>query len=381
VQICSAAPLRGAVGTGRDGPMPHHFDPPPYPLGPGAREIASPARREGGWRPVIRPGRDSDGDGFIAVIATCWREYPSIVPLVDRELAELRTLATYYAGKGGALWAAEADGRVVGMIGVAPRSEAAWEILRFYVLQPYRGSDLAPRLLATAEAHARAAGATRIVLWSDTRFDRAHRFYEKHSYIRHGPIGVLHDDISNSLEFGYAKPVSGIEVLDAAAAASAERRLAEILCACVDAGASVSYLPPLTSNVARAFWKRAGTDVAAGTRILLAAWDDAVLVGTVMLEFASSPNQPHRAEVQKLLVHPDARRRGLARALMARAEAEARRAGKTLLTLDTRAGDAAENLYRAMGWHEAGRIPGYALNADRTPCDTIFFWKATVRPE
>ena len=83
------------------------------------------------------------------------------------------------------------------------------------MLQPYRGTDLAPRLLATAEAHARAAGATRLVLWSDTRFDRAHRFYEKHSYIRHGPIGVLHD-LSNSLEFGYAKPVSGIEVLDAA---------------------------------------------------------------------------------------------------------------------------------------------------------------------
>ena len=171
---------------------------------------------------------------------------------------------------------------------------------------------LAPALLATAEAHARAAGATRLVLWSDTRFDRAHRFYEKRSYVRHGPIRVLHD-ISNSLEFGYAKPVAGIEVLDAAAAASAERRLAEILCACVDAGASVSYLPPLAPDVARGFWKRMAADVAAGTRILLAAWDDAS-VGTVMLEFASSPNQPHRAEVQKLLVHPAARRRGMARA-------------------------------------------------------------------
>ena len=105
----------------------------------------------------------------------------------------------------------------------------------------------ATRLLETAEAHARAAGATRLVLWSDTRFDRAHRFYEKRGYVRHGPIRVLHD-ISNSLEFGYAKPVNGIEVLDAAAAASAERRLAEILCACVDAGASVSYLPPLATR-------------------------------------------------------------------------------------------------------------------------------------
>jgi ribosomal protein S18 acetylase RimI-like enzyme len=117
------------------------------------------------------------------------------------------------------------------------------------------------------------------------------------------------------------------------------------------------------------------TEVAAGTRILLAAWDDAVLVGTVMLDFPTAPNQPHRAEVQKLLVHPAARRRGLARALMLRAEQEARRAGRSLLTLDTRADDAAETLYRAMGWQEAGRIPGYALNADLTPCDTIYFWR------
>jgi hypothetical protein len=160
-----------------------------------------------------------------------------------------------------------------------------WEIVRLYMLQPYRGTDLAPLLLGMAEAHARKAGATRFVLWSDTRFDRAHRFYGKHSYVRHGPIRVLHD-LSNSLEFGYAKPVSGIEALDAAAAASAERRLSEILCACVDAGASVSYMPPLAPDVARDFWKRAATDVATGTRILLAGWEDGVLAGTVMLELA-----------------------------------------------------------------------------------------------
>src|SRR6185503_15036027 len=141
---------------------------------------------------------------------------------------------------------------------------------------------------------------------------------------------------------------------------------------------SVSYLPPLAAATARGFWKRASADVAAGTRILLVAWHDAILVGTVMLEFASAPNQPHRAEVQKLLVDPAARRRGVARALMTRLEQEAQRAGKTLLTLDTRAGDAAERLYRALGWHEAGRIPGYALNADHTPCDTIFFWNDAV---
>jgi GNAT superfamily N-acetyltransferase len=296
---------------------------------------------------------------------------------VDGEIPELRALASYYTDKGGALWAAEADGRIAGMVAVLPKDADAWEICRMYTLPSLHGSGLGQRLLHMAEAHARAAGAARLVLWSDTRFDRAHRFYEKHGYLRHGPIRVLHD-ISNSLEFGYAKPVAGTEVLDAAAAATAERRLAEILCACVDAGASVSYLPPLAPEVARAFWKRMAADVAAGTRILLAAWEEATLVGTVMLEFASSPNQPHRAEVQKLLVHPAARRRGVARALMGRLEAEALRAGRTLLTLDTRADDAAETLYRGMGWHPVGRIPGYALNADRTPCDTVIFWKGTA---
>ena len=328
---------------------------------------------------MIRTGRDSDGDGFIGLIGACWSEYPGIVLDVDGEMPELRALASYYSDQGGALWTAEADGRIAGMIATRPSDAGAWEICRLYVLPSLHGSGLGHRMLDTAQAHALGAGATRLILWSDTRFDRAHRFYEKRSYVRHGPIRVLHD-ISNSLEFGYAKPVGGVEVLDAAAAASAERNLAEILCACVNSGASVSYLPPLTADVACGFWKRMAADVAAGTRILLAAWDRAELVGTAMLEFAASPNEPHRAEVQKLLVHPRARRRGIAQALMDRLDTEALRAGKTLLTLDTRAGDAAEGLYRASGWHEAGRIPGYALNADRTLCDTVLFWKSFAAP-
>jgi ribosomal protein S18 acetylase RimI-like enzyme len=345
--------------------VPVHSTPPPLP---------SPADAGEG---DVRRGRDSDADAFIALIAACWSQYPGIVLDVEAEMPELRALASYYGGKGGALWAAEANGRIVGMVATVPHPETTWEICRVYTLPSTHGSGLGERLLRTAEARARQAGATRLVLWSDTRFDRAHRFYAKQGYVRHGPIRVLHD-LSNSLEFGYAKPVAGIELLDAAAAASAERRLAEILCACVDAGASVSYLPPLAPDVARGFWKQASADVAAGTRLLLAAWHDATLVGAVMLEFAASPNQPHRAEVQKLLVHPEARRRGIARALMAHAEREAQRAGKTLLTLDTRAGDAAEMLYRGMGWHEAGRIPGFALNADRVPCETVFFWKSVA---
>jgi len=98
-----------------------------------------------------------------------------------------------------------------------------------------------------------------------------------------------------------------------------------------------------------------------------------VLAGTVTLHTGTPPNAPHRAEVQKLLVHPAARRHGLARALMQRVEREAEHAGRSLLTLDTRAGHAAEHLYRELGWQEGGRIPGYAMNADGTPGDAVFF--------
>jgi GNAT superfamily N-acetyltransferase len=323
---------------------------------------------------LIRTGCDADAADFMTVISTCWGEYPGIVFDVDTELPELHALASYYGGRGGALWAAEADGHVVGMIAVVPHGDGNWEICRLYVLAPWRGTGLAHLLVERAEAHACANEARRLLLWSDTRFDRAHRFYERRGYIRNGPIRVL-NDLSHSLEFGYAKPVEGVEVLDAAAAASAGPALAEVLVACVNDGASVSYLPPLTAGVARGFWRRKASEVATGGRILLAAWTNGMLAGCVTLDLATPPNQPHRADVQKLLVHPAGRRRGLARALMRRLEQEAARSGRTLLTLDTRAGDTAEVLYRSEGWIEAGRIPDYAMNADGTFCETVYFYK------
>jgi GNAT superfamily N-acetyltransferase len=154
----------------------------------------------------IRIGQDADADAFIALIGACWDQYPGLVLDIDTEMPELRALATYYAGKGGALWAAEVDGRIVGMVAARPHDAGAWEICRVYVLPSLHGSGLGQRLLDTAEAHALAAGAAHLVLWSDTRFERAHRFYEKCGYVRRGPIRALHD-ISNSLEFGYAKPL------------------------------------------------------------------------------------------------------------------------------------------------------------------------------
>ena len=324
---------------------------------------------------TIRPGRDADAAGFIALIRACWGEYPGVIFDLDGEVPELRALAAYYAAQGGALWAAEdGQGRLVGMIAARPEAGGAWEICRVYVDRAQRGGGLAARLLALAEAHATAAGATRFELWSDTRFERAHRFYEKHAYLRSGPIRPL-NDLSHSLEFGYAKPRAGIAALDAAAASSAGLRLAALLADCVAAGGSVPFLPPLGRETALAFWRASATAVAEGRRVLLAGWDDGTLAGTVSVDLDMPANQTHRAELRTLLVDPAFRRRGLGRALLARAEREAAAAGRTLLTVEAGAGDPAEALCRAAGFTEAGRIPGYASDADGAPVEMVFFYK------
>ncbi|HZF77211.1 MAG TPA: GNAT family N-acetyltransferase [Acetobacteraceae bacterium] len=330
--------------------------------------------------PTLRPGRDGDAEGFIALVDACWSEYPGCVLDVDAEVPELRALATYFAEAGGALWAAEADGRIIGMAGTRPlRDDGAWEICRVYVDRAARGTGLAHRLLDTAEAHARAAGARRLVLWSDTRFEAAHRFYEKRGYVRQGSIRIL-DDLSHSLEFRYAKPLRGlvVEALDAAAAASAERRLTELLVACVEAGGSLTYLPPLSPAVARAYWQRVSSDAALGRCVLLVAWLEGEMVGTVQLGLDMPENQPHRADLSKLLVDPGVWRRGVGRALMRRAEQAARGIGRRTLFVDTRAGSAAHALYRGAGWTELGTIPGFELGPDRRPVDVVFLWKAVA---
>ena len=338
--------------------------------------------------PPLRPGRDADADGLIALIGACWGEYPGIVLDVDGEVPELRALASYFAGAGGALWVAEDGGAVVGMIGVRPAGGPdvppgplagppapalpGWEICKLYLARDRRGTGLAETLLRQAETHAVAAGAARLLLWSDTRFTRAHRFYEKHHYLRAGPIRALHD-LSQSLEFGYAKPIAGCATLDAAAAASAVRPLAALSVACAEA----ANRPPLAGDAARVAWQRTAAAVAAGTRRLIVAWADGVLAGTVGLDLATPPEQHHRAEVAALLVHPAFRRRGLGRALLAHAGQEAAAAGRTLLTAQTLKGEGAF-LLRAEGWTEAGRIPDYSRDAGGTPRTMLFFWRAVT---
>jgi GNAT superfamily N-acetyltransferase len=156
---------------------------------------------------TIRPGRDADSDEIIHLIGACWSEYPDIVMDVDREMPELRALATYYQRKGGALWVAEAADRIVGMIAVRPDGDGVWEICRVYVLPNLHGGGLGHRLLDIAEAHARLAGAATLELWTDTRFRRAHRFYEKRGYQQAGPTRAL-NDLSESMEFHYVRSIS-----------------------------------------------------------------------------------------------------------------------------------------------------------------------------
>jgi GNAT superfamily N-acetyltransferase len=166
-----------------------------------------------------------------------------------------------------------------------------------------------------------------------------------------------------------------IRRLDAAGVREEVDSLAAVLADCVAGGASVSFMAPFSPAQAREVFEGYAEEVERGRRVLLAAFDDDRLVGTVQILLALPPNQPHRAEIAKLLVHRAARKRGVARLLMERAEVEARAEGKTLLVLDTVTGDDAERLYERLGFTKVGVIPGYALYPDGRPCDTTVFFK------
>ena len=152
------------------------------------------------------------------------------------------------------------------------------------------------------------------------------------------------------------------------------RGLAELLIDCVDGGASVSFMHPLAVAKALDFWRRVGHGVAQGERALLVAEDAGGVVGTVQLILGQPENQPHRADLSKMLVHRRARRQGLGAALGRAAEATARECGKTLLVLDTASGEA-ERLYERLGWMRVGVIPGYALLPRGGFCDTTVYYR------
>ena len=151
--------------------------------------------------------------------------------------------------------------------------------------------------------------------------------------------------------------------------------LADVLIDCIDGDAGVSFLHPLAADRARAFWRGVAADVAEGARALLVAEDDSGIVGTVQLVLRQPENQPHRADLSKMLVHRRARRRGLGAALLEAAEQTARDCGKTLLVLDTNTGSDAERLYARMGWIRVGTIPGYSVQPRGGLRATTLFYK------
>jgi GNAT superfamily N-acetyltransferase len=154
--------------------------------------------------------------------------------------------------------------------------------------------------------------------------------------------------------------------------------LADVLIDCVDGGASVSFMHPLTRDRAVVFWRHVADGVTAGHRAVLIAEDAQGVCGTVQLVLDQPENQPHRADLAKMLVHRRARRRGLGAVLMRAAEATARDCGKTLLVLDAVTGGDAARLYERLGWVRVGDIPGYALMPAGEPCGTTYFYRNLV---
>ena len=170
-----------------------------------------------------------------------------------------------------------------------------------------------------------------------------------------------------------------IAVLDAPVADTALSQLADVLVDCVEGGASVSFMSPFPHVEALAFFRKVAASVAANDTVLLAARLDGRIVGTVQLGLDTPPNQPHRADIKKMLVHRSARGRGIGAALMAAVEKETRQRDRWLLVLDTVPDENGHRLYLRAGWQQAGTVPDYALFPDGRLCDSAFMWKRLER--
>ncbi|MBX4909290.1 MULTISPECIES: GNAT family N-acetyltransferase [Rhizobium] len=169
--------------------------------------------------------------------------------------------------------------------------------------------------------------------------------------------------------------MSDIRILSAEEARASIPALSEVLADCVTGGASVGFMQPYGPEDAERYWLDVADSVAGGGSLLVVAELDGRIVGTVQVGAALMPNQPHRGDLKKLLVHRSARGRGLARLLMEAAEREAAARGKTLLVLDTATGSDAEAIYPRLGWQRVGVIPDYALWPEGGFCDTTLFYK------
>ncbi|MFQ1952966.1 GNAT family N-acetyltransferase [Aeromonas veronii] len=166
-----------------------------------------------------------------------------------------------------------------------------------------------------------------------------------------------------------------MNIVEVKSAATYQSALITLLQDCVDSGASVGFLPPLTTEESTRYWQGVEADLVAGHRKLWLALEQQQLVGAVQLALCGKANGRHRAEVEKLMVLQTARGKGVGHALMQAMEQGAHAAGRSLLVLDTRAGDVASHLYRQLGYLEAGQILIFARNADGTLAATVIFYK------
>ncbi len=167
-----------------------------------------------------------------------------------------------------------------------------------------------------------------------------------------------------------------IRMLTPSETATAVPALAEILSDCVEGGASVGFMSPHTPDDAMPYWQGVVHAVTDGNTVLIVAEKDGEILGTVQLGIGMMPNQPHRADLKKLLVHRKARGLGLSRLLMEAAESAAAKHGRHILVLDTATGSPAEAIYEKFGWQRVGVIPQYALMPDGSYCGSTFFYKA-----
>ncbi len=176
--------------------------------------------------------------------------------------------------------------------------------------------------------------------------------------------------------------MSAVEIRALQASPEIIAPLSEILIETVASGGSVSFMHPLERRTAEAFWAGALASAARGERIVLGAFADGALVGTVSLLLDCPPNQPHRAEIAKIMTRPSHRGRGVATALLRAAEQMATRRARTLLTLDTAAEDGASTLYQKLGYTLAGTIPDYAFKPHGGLTATMVYWKRIgAKPE
>jgi ribosomal protein S18 acetylase RimI-like enzyme len=270
--------------------------------------------------------------------------------------------------------ARDADGRAIGCGALRPLQEGVAELKRMYARPGGQGTGAA--LLAHLEATAHALGYRAV--WLETRAvnARAVAFYERHGYRRIDNFGRYAGNaaaVCFGKELGMA---STIRELDGAEALALVDELAEVLRDCVEGGASVGFMLPLAEGRPEAFWCKVAAGVAAGERHLFVAEDAAGRIcGTLSLVVGMPDNQPHRADVSKMLVHRRARRQGIAERLLKALEAKARELGKTTLVLDTVTGSDASRVYERLGWQKAGDIPNYALMPDGPLCSTTYYFK------